>query len=95
MLWAGNYLRRSADVARERLRPESAGNTPARAVKVQRDGTMRKLLLLSLLIASFAFPIRFARDRSAVRGLRRTVVGVTVWVALYVLALLVILPRLS
>lgn len=56
---------------------------------------MRKLLLLSLLITSFAFPIHFARDRSAVRGLRRTVVGVTVCVALYVFALLVVLPRLS
>ena len=56
---------------------------------------MRKLLLLSMLLVSFALPIRAARDRSAVRGMRRAIVGVAVYVVLYVIALLLILPRLS
>lgn len=50
---------------------------------------MRKLLLMSILFATFALPMRGAANPSAVRGLRRAVVGMFVCVALYVLMLAV------
>ena len=56
---------------------------------------MRKLLLLSIVIATIALPMRAARDRSAVRGLRRTVGGMALVVVLYAVAILYVLPRLS
>lgn len=54
---------------------------------------MHKLLLMSILIATFVLPMRAARDSSAVRGLRRTVVGMTFAVAIYVLLLIYVIPR--
>ena len=56
---------------------------------------MRKLLLLSLLIATFAVPMRFSRDPSVVRGLRRTIATMTVVVAVYVMLLVYVFPHLS
>jgi uncharacterized membrane protein (DUF485 family) len=56
---------------------------------------VRKLLLLSILFATFAVPMRAARDASAVRGLRRTVVGLALFVAAYVFALVYVFPRLG
>ena len=91
---APGYLRRCATALEL---PPAAGRvtSPVGAVKVYPDGFVRKLLLLSILVVSFALPISAARDRSAVRGMRRTIVGMAVCVVLYVIALLFILPRLS
>lgn len=56
---------------------------------------MRTLLLMSLVVVTFALPMRFARDASAVRGLQRTIVAMAVAVALYVIALIYVFPHLS
>ena len=56
---------------------------------------MNQILLLSLVIATFAIPLRAAGDRSAVRGLRRTIVAMAVTVFMYVFAIIFVLPRLS
>lgn len=55
---------------------------------------MRKFLLLSILLTTFVFPMRAARDPSAVRGLRRAVVQMAIYVCVYVVAILYVLPRL-
>lgn len=45
---------------------------------------MRKLILLSILLATFAIPMLAARMSSPVRGLRVAVFGVAAWVVIYV-----------
>lgn len=55
---------------------------------------MDKLLLMSILIVTFALPMRASRDPSPVRGLRRTVVGMTIFVALYILGVVYVYPHL-
>ena len=55
---------------------------------------MAKLLLLSLVIATVVIPLIAARDPKGPRGLKRTVVWFAVFTALYVIACLVIYPRL-
>lgn len=60
----------------------------------QQREIVRKLILMSILIVSVAVPMIAARDRVASRGLRRTVVGFTAFVAVYVFLILYILPRL-
>ena len=55
---------------------------------------MSKVVLLSVLIALFAIPIMFARDRQERRGLRRTVVALFLFNLFYLFALLFIYPRL-
>jgi hypothetical protein len=45
---------------------------------------MRKLILMSILFATFVIPMRAARSRSAVRGLRLSLLGVAAWIAIYV-----------
>ncbi|MES3035099.1 MAG: hypothetical protein V4813_13970 [Gemmatimonadota bacterium] len=45
---------------------------------------MRKLILLSILIATFAIPMLAARSASPTRGLRLAVFGVGAWVVIYV-----------
>lgn len=56
---------------------------------------MAKLLLLSVVIATFAIPLWFSRERIAKRGLRRTVIAFGAFMAFYVFAVLVIYPRLG
>ena len=56
---------------------------------------MRKLLLMSMLLATFVLPMRAARDPNAARGVRRTVISMAICVVLYVFGLLYVLPRLS
>jgi hypothetical protein len=56
---------------------------------------MGKLLLHSILLATFALPMYAARDRSAVRGLRRLVAWMALFVGFYALAIVYVLPRLS
>ena len=55
---------------------------------------MRKLVYMSLLIALVAIPLFAARDPSAPRGLRRAVLGVALFVAAYVVAIVYVVPRL-
>ena len=56
---------------------------------------MSQAILISLLIATFAIPLRAARLRSPVRGLRRSIVGMVVMVFFYVFAIVFVLPRIS
>lgn len=55
---------------------------------------MRKLVYTSLLIALVAIPLVAARDPSPARGLRRAVLGVALFVAAYVFAIVYVVPRL-
>ena len=55
---------------------------------------MQKLLLISLLVATVALPMRAARDSSAVRGLRKTVLWTVALNVLYLIAILYVYPRL-
>lgn len=55
---------------------------------------MSKLLLLSVMIATLAIPIRASRDPSYARGLRRTVRQYLLFMIVYVFACLVVYPRL-
>ncbi len=55
---------------------------------------MAKLLLLSCVIAIIAIPIFTARVKSPRRGLQLTVILITVFNLLYVLAVRFIYPRL-
>ncbi|HEU4643357.1 MAG TPA: hypothetical protein VFS44_12955 [Gemmatimonadaceae bacterium] len=55
---------------------------------------MQKLILVSILVAMLFLPMRAARDASAARGFRRAVVGFAVFVGLYVIAIVYVLPRL-
>ena len=55
---------------------------------------MAQLLLLSLLIATVGIPIWFAPDARAKRGLRKTVGWFLAFLTLWVIALLVVYPRL-
>jgi hypothetical protein len=55
---------------------------------------LSKLILLSILIATFAIPIRAARDPDVVRGLRRTVSLMALWIVIYVFAIVYVLPHL-
>ena len=51
---------------------------------------MTKLLLLSLPIMTFLLPMRAARNPNPVRGLRRSVMGMAAWIAIYMVILNVI-----
>jgi hypothetical protein len=55
---------------------------------------MQKLLLVSLLIATVALPMRAARARSARLGLRRAVFWMLAFNILYLLAVRLVYPRL-
>jgi hypothetical protein len=56
---------------------------------------MEKLLLLSVLIATIAVPVRASRDKSARRGYKKTLIGILAFNTLYVLALRIIYPYIS
>ena len=55
---------------------------------------MAKALLISVLIATIALPMIFARDAKPKRGLRRTVVWMVLFCVFYVFAALYVYPRL-
>ena len=74
----------------------------SRGVGDARDGSPRraltdvaKVILLSVLFATFAIPLFFSRERVARRGLRKTVIAFGAFMAFYVFAVLVIYPRLG
>jgi hypothetical protein len=54
-----------------------------------------KLLLVSVIIAMIAVPILAARDESAVRGLRKTLLLIFVFNILYLLAVRFLYPYLA
>jgi hypothetical protein len=56
---------------------------------------MGQVILISLLVATFAIPMRAARLRTPIRGLRRSIVGVVITVLAYVIAIVFVLPRIS
>jgi hypothetical protein len=55
---------------------------------------MEKLLLISVLLATIVLPTWTAGDQDPQRGLRKLIASFCVFTCLYVLALLVIYPRL-
>lgn len=54
-----------------------------------------KLILFSILFFSFALPMRAARDRHPVRGLKKAVAWTVGFNVLYLLAVLYVWPRLG
>jgi hypothetical protein len=54
-----------------------------------------KLILISILIATVALPMRAARDPSPTRGLRRAVLWIVAFNVCYLIAIVYILPRVS
>ncbi|MDZ7630056.1 MAG: hypothetical protein U5K74_01545 [Gemmatimonadaceae bacterium] len=48
---------------------------------------MKKLLMMSILFATFIIPMRAARTKSPMRGLRRSVLGIAAWIFIYVIIL--------
>lgn len=56
---------------------------------------MGKLLLLSILVATFAIPMRAARGASAPHAYRRMVMAVIGFNAAYLLAIIYLFPRLG
>ena len=55
---------------------------------------MDKVVLMSVLVASVALPMRAARDRSAIRGFRKLVLWMAAFDVLYLIGALYIYPRL-
>lgn len=55
---------------------------------------MGKLILVSILIATIAFPMMAARDRSPIRGLRRAVLAMAAFNVVYLFAAVYLFPRL-
>jgi hypothetical protein len=55
---------------------------------------MRKLILMSILIATFWIPIAAAREDNPFRALRRVRKRFAVFCVIYVLSILYLLPRL-
>jgi hypothetical protein len=55
---------------------------------------MRKLLILSILIATFWIPIRAAREPNPFKGLRKVRKQFALYCVFYVIAVVYILPRL-
>jgi hypothetical protein len=48
---------------------------------------MSKLILLSIIIAMIAIPVRAARERDPRKGLRKTIIQMLLYEAFYLLAL--------
>ncbi len=55
---------------------------------------MAKLLLVSVLVATVALPVRAAREPHPARALRRAVCWVAGYYAAYLVGVLYVLPRL-
>ncbi len=45
---------------------------------------LKKLLMMSVILATFIIPMRAARANSAVRGLRRSILLMAGWIVFYV-----------
>ena len=56
---------------------------------------MQKALLTSILVATIAIPIVAARDERPRRGLQRAVLGMVLFDLLYMVACVVLYPRLA
>jgi hypothetical protein len=54
-----------------------------------------KLLLISVLVATIALPMRAARHPSPARALRRALAWTSAYYAFYLVAILWVLPRLG
>jgi hypothetical protein len=54
---------------------------------------MPTLILLSIVLAGIALPIRAARDPDPRRGLRRAAYAMFVYTCIYVVGVLYVLPR--
>jgi hypothetical protein len=54
---------------------------------------MRKLILISILVANAVIPIRMARERNAGRGLRKTLCAMLAFDVFYLLAIVLLYPR--
>jgi hypothetical protein len=48
---------------------------------------MKKILLMSIILLTFILPMRAATNKSAVRGLRNAVLGLTAWISFFVVLL--------
>lgn len=55
---------------------------------------MQKLLLVSILVATIALPMRAAADPSPARGLRRAIVWLVAFNVAYLIGIVYVLPRL-
>jgi hypothetical protein len=55
---------------------------------------MDKLIVISVIVASILIPAIGARDPSPRRGLRKTVVWMGIFILVYFLAVLFVMPRL-
>ncbi len=55
---------------------------------------MHKLLLLSILLATIAIPVRGARNTNPVRGLKKTVLHMFAFECFYLVAVIYLYPRL-
>jgi hypothetical protein len=55
---------------------------------------MQKLLLLSIVISTFALPVLSARDPSAARGVKKTLVLMAVFDLFYMVAIRLVYARL-
>lgn len=56
---------------------------------------MGKLLLISVIVATIALPMRAARHPSPARALRRALAWTAAYYAAYLVAILYVLPRLG
>ena len=56
---------------------------------------MQKLLLVSILIATVAIPVQMSREKSRTEGVKRTVKWMVGFCVLYLLALMLLYPRLE
>ncbi len=56
---------------------------------------MGKLLLISIILATVALPMRAARHPAPARALRRAVAWTAAFLAFYAAAILYVLPRLG
>jgi hypothetical protein len=79
-----------------------AGQPPALRNRVPRASlwdtgrrAMQKVILISILFANVVIPLLAARERSAKRGLKKTLVYMVAFNVIYLLALMFIYPRLQ
>lgn len=56
---------------------------------------MQKLILISILIVDVVLPIWAARDRDAIRGLKKTLFYMCICNAIYLLLVMFVYPRLN
>jgi hypothetical protein len=56
---------------------------------------MKKLVLLSMIIAMIAIPARAARMKDSRAGLKKTLIRMAIYDVIYMLLLLYVFPRLN